>query len=341
MRRWEIKKGNFIGWHYIYDTENEAAITLGFKEWYAGKRKFKANELGEITYASTAIYDVPDTFRHWTDRTVREKDWVRTDDGRIVQILKWQIMPGKKYKGEIPTEPIPMCTVYVRFPFASGNVYYKIDGTITYKYIHADFFVRGSWNNPNRTSLSSNKSFEEGLKNPRMSTEKRLYAYYLAITGNPVKAYQLTFPGHYNNKLLYKDVTRRALKLFKDKQVLKELSTYMTLEEFREKLEKELDDTGLDHKFLFGEIKRGAEGAEPGSDDHREMIKMAMSVVERVKNQPLLTSKEETGFVEKKNGELPATNVAPVIPIPNGKIIDKVKQNTPELYDLIETQNPK
>ena len=82
---------------------------------------------------------------------------------------------------------------------------------------------------------------------------------------------------------------------------------------------------GLDHTFLFGEIKRGTEGAKAGTDDHREMIKMATIVVERIKNQPLLTSKEETGFIEKKNGELPIANTAPVIPIPNDKIADKVK----------------
>jgi len=340
MRRWQIRKGNYVGWQFIYDTENEAALALGMKEWYAAGRKWKANALGEVTYVSLPTYTNEDTFKHWTDRRVKTNDWVRTDDGRIVQVLEWRIMPAKKFSGVILTEPVPTCTVYVRMAFASGNVYYKVDGSITYKYIHADFFVRGSWNNPNRSSLSSSNTYEEGLKNPKLNAEKRLYAYYLAVVGNPVKAYQLTFPGHYSNKSLFKDITKRALKLFKDKNVLKELSTYMSMEEFRQKLEKELDDMGLDHTFLFGEIKRGTEGAKAGTDDHREMIKMATIVVERIKNQPLLTSKEETGFIEKKNGELPIANTAPVIPIPNDKIADKVKANTPEFYAIATGQNP-
>ena len=339
MRRWEIKKGSHIGYHFIYDTENEAALALGRDTFVINNVVYFVDKLANVDRMVTTYGESqPDTFPHWTERQVREGDWVRTDDGRIVQVLKWQIMKSKKLPPNLE-EPIPLCTVYVKLPFTAGSVYYKKDGSIVYKYVHADFFVKGAWNNPTRSSLGSNKDWISGIHNSRMSPDKRLYAYYLAVVGNPIKAYQLTYPGHYHNKLLFKQITRRAIKLFKDKNVLKELMTYMTLEDYRLKLEEGLKNSGLDMDFVFKEIKRGAEGAKAGTDDHQNMIKMSTEVIEKVLNAPIITRGASEMITQstqdKKNGEI-GLPLSPMLPIPNEAIADKVKQNTPELMDLIE-----
>lgn len=327
MRRYHIKQGNYIGDHFIFDTEQECAVYLKKNCFNANGQRFVISNHAYIIASHTLLdkatakkyglpsIEYPDTFPHWTDLEAKTGDWVRTDDGRIVQILNRYLMKRRKGRPTLQEQPEPMKldTVYTRFCFASGAIYIKADGTLRYNYIHADLFVPGEYN---RSSLTR--------KTTTMNKDRKLFAYYLAIVGNPVKAYHLTWPGHYTNKLLYKAITKRALALMRDRKVIQEFLSYMEIDEYRKALQTSADEQGVNTDLLMHEIVRGVQGAKPGTEDHRKMMEILTLALERMNNVEVITSKGEPARVG-------AVNAPDLIPEPKAEIKEQVKKNTPEL----------
>ena len=328
MRRWSNKQGNYIGYHYIFDTEFDAAHYLGLSTVVTHDAVFelKDNFWLESCKRADITDTLQETFPHWSDIKAVPLSWVRSDDGRVIQLLNRYIMPRsatskvqrKKTLQEHP-EPIPGDTEYIKFPFVSTCIYYKKDGTKRYPYMHTDVFVKHGTNRSSGT-LSGKQN------NPVIS--KRLFAYYLVITGNPVSAYQLTFPGAYKNKLLYRKLKSKALTWMKDELVLKEIMGYMDKTEYRENFLDQAKKLGVDDKLFLTELKRGVEEAKPGTEDHQNMLKMLIEVVEKSNDVKLITEKGDDG--------VEATHIAPtsninLIPTPHEEIKDKVVAVNPEL----------
>jgi len=168
-------------------------------------------------------------------RTAKEGDWVYSDDGNIVQILKAKSMshPGdtKNYK---------LTNGYVR----------TIVGTFlnTPKtFMDTDFDKH-----PNRYTFSTNPDLVTGSQRMKKRTKctqrEKLFATQVAVGTDAVSAYMQTFKEDNAQK-----ARKKAVILLKQERVMSEV------EKSAKDIAKQL---GIDHAYILGSLKQLADTSE-------------------------------------------------------------------------------
>lgn len=245
MRQYNILSGKNKGIHYIFDDEKE----------YNESEQF----------INKAV--------NWRDGDI--KQWVFTDDGRIVQILniyllgngKSKYMPryiyNKTTQNWIGTKCVKVC-------FGVFNLYGKKNGDIISQKMLAEPFRMEEFKK-NRVSITA----ENTVLGKYLTKRKKMFVYYLFQTGNPVFALKMVLPK--NLPFLAKqNLVHNAIELTKDEFVVKELNTYMNNPEnkasFREKLRIAFEAEELNAENYAKEVKLGIEQAKKGSLAHNKWV---------------------------------------------------------------------
>lgn len=245
MRQYNILSGKNKGIHCIFDDENEY------------------NESEQFT--NKAI--------NWRDGEI--KQWVFTDDGRIVQILniyslgngKSKYMPryihNKTTQNWVGTKCVKVC-------FGVFNLYGKKNGDIVSQKMIAEPFRMEEFKK-NRVSITA----ENTILGKYLTKRKKMFVYYLFQTGNPVFALKMVLPK--NLPFLAKqNLVHNAIELTKDEFVTKELNTYMNNPEnkisFREKLRIAFEAEELNAENYAKEVKLGIDSAKKGSLAHNKWV---------------------------------------------------------------------
>ena len=276
MRIFTLRYGKNAGEHHIYMSNDEACEFLGIK-----------------------TDNLETAFPLWSQQDVKQWDWVRTDDGRVVQVLNvFRLPTGKSW-----------LTVMVKVVFGVYKYVIHNSGKIHYpKRMDADPVSLNDVNF-NHTNIGGQKT----IAGRYLTTRKRLFAYYVVITGNPVTA--MVKAGMVRNAT-YKN----AFNLLKDKYVLQEVQTYMPLEDFKTKLKKAFENHDLNAERFASEMDIGLVNAKKGGLAHKQWVEMlgkAVAYSEDAQDQLDGSSSKVSLPAYTPNNELPT---------PNAEIVDKVDQ---------------
>lgn len=359
-----MKEFNLSGQtHYVFESTNEAIELLSKDEWsYLNIN----NQSLEWTLDEEGKPKSP--FNFWTGdlcnyddyKPPKIGDWVRSDDGYIIQVLNvWvrpQTMPrvigssGKReniifrYKetGEI------RYTVIVKTVCGTRNCINNANGKWTINKMIVNYLTLLEASRP-RTSMAA--EYREMGKH--LTMKKMLFAYYCVVFLNPVKAYWEVNNSRnmYNigkNKAQYRKIVIRALELLKDEYVVREIKSYMSIEDFKNKLKEAIANEGMGVDKAVKSLKLGLQANEQnpkkaGGLGHLGFIKAALDInkfIDDMDAKSLDTLTEEKGSISKTTGNavaLPSQhseNMA--LPMPKQEIREKV---TPRVIEQVKVYN--
>lgn len=253
MRNYEILSGINKGTHIIYDNVKELQETL---------------------------QDFSLVVPNWKEGI--DKQWVQTDDGRVVQILniyslsnyngkfRPRYIHSKKTGNWIGSKSVKVC-------FGVYTMYGKKNGDIVANKMLAEPFRMEDFRQ-NRTSITAQNT----ILGKYLTDKKKMFVYYVWMTGNPIYALKKVL----NNNIPYiakKHTVYKALELMKDEFVIKELNTYMNTEEkkqtFKEMLHNSLEAEGLGVADFVKELKDGLRETKKGGLAHKQWVEMYGKIV--------------------------------------------------------------
>jgi len=222
-RDYKIYNGNCEGTHYIYDNKEELLKDyLDIKIWEWRDNNLDSYEIG---------------------------DWIKTDDGFYVQILKTRKLYNKE-KRNINT--------FIRFPMGTFCVYRRKDSGFTYPKLLSfiskldSSSISGSYRNLDRDVM-----------------QKIKFATYILTGVEPHKAYILAYKPI--TSLTSYQCKRKAVKLMNDKIVRNEISNQL------QTFVTQVDDT-FSIERLVTELDRLLTLSKAGTKDHRENIEFIMEL---------------------------------------------------------------
>jgi len=245
--------------HYVFDNTSEAIIYL-------------TGELLHLNMLNQDLSNPLNAFRHWQDGAKFE--WVKCDDGCITQIMnRWDWVYDKYKDSEIYRTKSAVKVVF--------GVYYKSskkDGTYTMER------MIGLPKTINDISLQpSTIGGNYTVAGKYLTKDKKLFAYYCAVTGNPFKAWMIVkkteLTGSFRSM---RAVYTQAVDLMKDAYVLKEIKHYIPMDEFKEKWKKALAKENIDIDRLAKSLNKGLTSAEvvkPGSMNHKFFFEMSVNIL--------------------------------------------------------------
>jgi hypothetical protein len=200
MRIFSVRKGKYQGAHKIYDTLDEA-IKDG----------------------------VPEIFDPWYHHKVRAGDWVKADDGYVIQLLAKYKLKNKRHKSGQYTQ------VY-RFCNGTFWVYFDKDGNP-----HPQNFY-GAVANNNKSSLGNTPRLGRNL-----TIKKKEFLSYIEAGYDPYQAAKKAY--RLQNRPL-SSITRLINDLLDDNNVKKEMRRMAS--RFMDEVEKEIKEkTGMSLREFF------------------------------------------------------------------------------------------
>jgi len=239
-------------------------------------------------------------FKHWTDPSIEENDWIRTDDGRIVQCLKKYKLVGKGKKstysngGVFLRWSIKVCFgVYTWYTTKTG----KID---SYMRMVADARTVFEANNTGLSTITGKR----WIAGRYLTKEKRIFAYWMAITLDPIFSYKkANIKGGYWKSMKF--MTEQAFELAKDPYVIEEMSTYRSMDEIKKTIKQMLSEQGLSREKAIEHLAIGLEAnvkpvpildkdgkevgtkmnPKTGGKNHKEWTELLFKVTEWAENE--------------------------------------------------------
>lgn len=144
-----IRKGKWRGGYYVYNSEaafRKDNPTASLEIWYKG-------DVGQ---------------------------WVKTDDGKIVQVLERREMRSKRQPNGRPT-------IYIRVPQKAAGYYERVDGTTRSKLYVACGLEK---KHKGRASMAASTTYRTGK---HFNKSKRKFVHYLLKGVAPHRAYMMTW----------------------------------------------------------------------------------------------------------------------------------------------------
>lgn len=277
MRMVNIQRGKNEGTHYIFDNATEAYNYL------TGDLMHLLETKSVTDYINVPIqfcFPFWHQFEMYTNR-----DWIMSDDGRVIQCLKVDKMQDKiyPYYSTGKEKAVFYCKTAV------GIIYKKTkkDGTYTLNSFNVDK-IQTQLHHFNKSSLTN----ETTIAGKYLTKAKAKFAYNVSISGDPVKAYMSAMP---QNALTFRsrvNVMKKAFTLLTDKYVIKEILRYMSISDFKDTLKKGLEDNGIKVEDLTVELAASLKAATNGSKNKLEHIMLAYKMWE---------------FINTEGGALPNT----------------------------------
>lgn len=256
MRTYTIRQGINKGQHCIFDSPDEASIKLSkeFASLNIKSQPLLFDNGNTWKMVGDTIFCV---FPHWLSLTEPSQSglWVCSDDGRVLQCLNFYLTANNKrvtFKNgtDCRTKSVKTAIgVYYSFPHADGTfqaMKMVADAKFDKEFIH------------NKSSFSNNKT----VLGAKMNDRKRMFAYYMYISGDPVRSLSAV---HRNkrSRLSNMYLVKSALSLLKDEGVLAEIKKYlptpMAEENFRTKLKLALDKKNVNLETLAEHVGAGLE----------------------------------------------------------------------------------
>ncbi len=231
MIEYTINQGKNKGTHYIFESTTEAI-------------EYLTRELKHLNTNNQKIDNPLTAFNVWYQ--AEKGDWVKSDDGLIMQCLNSWTFYHKNAKGNIKhfiENGNPVCTYTFRFPFGVFYKYNKANGSLS----ESKCVVRQALATYNTRLGRMSKEFH--VLGKYRTKKKLLFAYYVAQTGDPVGALMKVmseFRTHLRTKKerLVTPV-KLAVDLMLDPYVIQEIKKHVTnMESFKEILKKSLADNG-------------------------------------------------------------------------------------------------
>ena len=314
VRIYTLKKGKFAGDHYIFNDNEEAC-------------KYLSTKLENLNVNKQDLLDPLDCFPHWSKGEIG--DWVRSDDGRILQVLN--IYYGKSAGREYSTKTGNWVgTKMVKTVVKPACLYGKAGGTIVIPCLLADPKSLTDVHF-NRASIGQHKT----IAGKYLTMRKRLFAYYVYLLADPIRAYNIVFNVRQRRFGKYK-ATHVMFKLLKDEWVIKEIQSYlptkMEKESFKERLTKALEDKNLGPERFAAEMDDGLKKTKPGSMSHSTWVKMLGSINQYAFTEKLGTGLEDKSLEAKQLNEGQPEREA-LLP-PKDEIMNKVDKNLIEMVQV-------
>ncbi len=251
MREYEILSGVNKGTYIIYDNVSEATEYLGSQP-----------------------------IKKWKESDIKDKDWVQTDDGRVVQVIKVYSLSNsgtnnrysysKKTGNWIGTRSIKVC-------FGVFTIYGKANGTLVTNKMLAEPYRMEDFHK-NRSSITP----RETILGKYLTKRKKIFCMILFYTGNPIYALNQTL--NKNRPMIAKNsLVHNSIELLKDEYVIKELKTYMKTEEesksFKERMVGAFEAEDLDIKRFAAELNEGLITSKKGGLAHKQWVEMLGKIV--------------------------------------------------------------
>lgn len=296
MRFYTLRFGKYIGEHPVYNDNTEAFDNLN---------NGHANFLRDFQTPVTI------NFKLWTDPDVKAGEWIRSDDGRIVQCLnRYDFFKIAKRLGnkKLPT------TVSIKTVFGVFSYYHKAKGGLAiYKKMLADPKTMGDVTF-NRVSITNQCT----IAGKFLTKKKRLFAYYVVVTGNPVAS----FAKINKNKRITKNIYKNAFALLKDPYVLAEIKTYTTMDDALARIQKAFADKNLDAERIAEEFDDGLKAVKKGTMAHAKWTELLRDTWSKIENVQIAGNTPSAK-------ELVIDNRPPLaeLPAPDKKIVDSVDAN--------------
>lgn len=339
MRTYTVLYGKWKGQNYIFDSPDEASIMLSTDLKHLNVTDQK------VTPAWHKVNGVfQSIFPQWhtvADPKVDIGRWVQTDDGRILQC--WAVYYGsnngkKTFKNgkSCLTKMVKTCIgVYYEYPraehapmrstmFADNKSHYEGE----HRY--------------NKHSMTRHKSY----LGTKMNNAKRMFAYYLYITGDPVKSYMQVRPRRVN-RLTKASMITSAYKLLQDPGIINELNKYLPSMEqelgFRKRLLSACEKEGLNEELLAKHISKGLKAnieceydengdeipnKKTGGMGHKSFLELAINAVKFARGEGDNVAEDKAGVGKgKSNKEIQDVQFEeqPLLP-PSKEIQEKVNK---------------
>lgn len=244
MRIYIKRFGEYKGEYIIFDTINEAIEELSGDYAYLNTNK------QDLTLPKTEVFPI------WY--TGQKGDWVRTDDGRVVQIYELNYLYKYKRNGERMTfrNGKPYYTAYFKVCFGTYNYYTLKSGEYRiYNTMNADLVLLKDYA-VDTGSLS--RSFEHRPFGKYLTDDKKLFCYWLSRNGcDPEDAFIRANKGkiHWKDK---KYILEKALTLMQDPYVIEELKYYMSKDKtFLERMQEAFKERNLTPERFAEELDNG------------------------------------------------------------------------------------
>lgn len=244
MRIYIKRFGEYAGEYIIFDTINEAIEELSGNYAHLNTNK------QDLTLPKTEVFPI------WFTGT--QGDWVRTDDGRVVQIFKLDFLYKYKRNGE-------------KIKFRNGKDYYTAYfkvcfGTYTYYTLKSGEFKIYRTMNADLVLLKDyavdtgalSQSFEHRPFGKYLTNQKKLFCYWLSRNGcDPEDAYLRSLKGEVHPKDK-KYILEKALTLMQDEYVIEELKWYMSKDKtFLERMQEAFKERNLTPERFAEELDNG------------------------------------------------------------------------------------
>lgn len=271
MIEYKVNYGNRAGTHYIFESTTEAIECLKVKP--------------ELNVNNQDLSNPFNAFKNWFDNTLVEGDWVKSDEGKVIQV--WKVYKMNTHSTYNQVHCIKTCigtfNYYRNKPnaqFPEGRV--KSTNRLC---ITSDMLSRGA---KHKGSMG-----EQRLLGKNKTQKKRWFAYYCAITGNPHTALVILQKTLYKAPKYGDDVfySRRfilnAFELLKDPQIIELIKGWIPMEKFKDKLKNALNNEGVSEEFLAINIKEGLEAnlnnpKRVGGLAHKQFIELGLNALKYI-----------------------------------------------------------
>jgi len=310
--------GKFKGDHYIFESLTEGV------QWLNG------DKLGYLNINNQQFEDelaIP----YW--RNAQVGDWVKSDDGCVVQILnRWDRM--KRNKGgdlmRFSTNGIPVFTIMFKFVFGCFAVWNRADGTLNAGLCLA----KPSYEQRHIRNVSIGKNIPSVLG--KYSNKRKRYFCYLAVElADPYLAFVKTLR-HYNlmderkNRVLQAKGSqmRQFVLAMNDPFVRKEINNqaqiaiknkqYTSMDDFKERLTKALGDVKLTTEDSVRAIKEVIDNPRSGALGKLKAAEMNLNMQRFIA--------DATGTVQLEGGN----NKSKAIENAKYEALPEAKDNLPE-----------
>lgn len=347
--------------HYVFESTTEAIELLSKEEW-----SYLNVNNQNLEWGIDLDGKPKSPFKLWTGdlcryddyKPPRIGDWVRSDDGYIIQIqnvwVRPQTMP-RKLNGR--TEQVIhryaktgdiRFAVIVKTVTGTYNCINKANGSFIVNKMIVNFLTIAEATR-DRGSLAT----EPREMGKHLTMRKKLFAYYCVVFLNPIKAFWEVnnYRAMYivgKSPIQYRKVVMKALELLKDEYVVKEIKTYMSIEDFKNKLKDAIKNEGMGVERAVQSLKKGLDAVEKndkkiGGLGHLGFLKATLDInkfVDDMDAKSLDTLNEEKGSISKATGHavaLPsqhAENMA--LPMPKEEIRMKV---SPKVIEQVKVYN--
>lgn len=251
------RKTNTVVTHYVFESTTEAIDYLTDPE-----------KLAHLNVLNQDLSNPLKAFRNWWEGDRWE--WVKSDDGAVLQILA-------KYDWDYGTFKVSGNPKWMKVFRVVVGTYYKkskIDGTITMETMKAFPKVK--------TDIVLNPQTIGGnvyIGGKFMNKQKKKFAYYCVVYGNPILAWRkATGRKAMASKPAMLATYRQAMELFKDDLVIKEITKYLKLDDFKTRLAQAMDDNSLDINKIVSKLSEGLDKAKPGSMSLAKFIEMSLNL---------------------------------------------------------------